>query len=105
MKLILLFPLLYLRDVVFGALRVARDVLATNPDLSPVILRVPVSLTSPTKRFLLANLISMTPGTIAVAEEDEGKILVVHSLYGARDPGALVAEIQEVYQKFLSRLP
>lgn len=105
MKLILLFPFLYLRDVVFGALRVARDVLTPRPRLDPVILRVPVSLASPTKRFLLANLISMTPGTVTVAEEDNGATLVVHSLYGGNDPDALVREIQENYQNFLSRLP
>jgi len=105
MKLILLFPFLYLRDVVLGALRVSRDVLAPRPDLHPVILRVPVSLTSPTKRFLLANLISMTPGTVTVSEEDEGAILVVHSLYGAKDPEGAIRDIQENYQKFLSQLP
>ena len=105
MKLIILFPLLYLRDVALGALRVARDVLSPHPRLDPVVLRVPVTLASPTKRFLLANLISMTPGTVTVAEEDDGATLVVHSLYGGSDPDALVREIQENYQKFLTRLP
>lgn len=105
MKLILLFPLLYLRDIVVGALRVSRDVLSPKPDLHPVILRVPVSLTSPTKRFILANLISMTPGTVSVAEEDDGATLVVHSLYGAKDPQRVIREIQDTYQKFLAQLP
>jgi len=29
----------------------------------------------------------------------------VHSLYGGKNPDALVREIQENYQNFLSRLP
>jgi multicomponent Na+:H+ antiporter subunit E len=86
-------------------MRVARDTLSLHPKLNPVILHVPVSLTSPTKRFLLANLISMTPGTVTVAEEDDGAVLVIHSLYGGEDPEALLREIQDNYQKFLSRLP
>lgn len=105
MKLILLFPLLYLRDIAAGAIRVARDILSPNPNLNPVILRVPVSLTSPTKRFILANLVSMTPGTVSVAEEDEGRILVVHSLYGADSPDKLIREIQKNYERFLAELP
>lgn len=105
MKLILLFPFLYFRDILIGALRIARDVLSPRPDLRPVILRVPVALTSPTKRFILANLISMTPGTVSVAEEQEGRILVVHSLYGADDPDSLVRDIQQTYEEFLSQLP
>jgi multicomponent Na+:H+ antiporter subunit E len=104
-KLILLFPFIYLWDILLGALRVARDVLSTRPDLHPVILRVPVTLTSPTKRFLLANLISMTPGTVSVAEEDEGRTLVVHSLYGAQNPDEVIRDIQKNYEAFLSRLP
>lgn len=105
MKLILLFPFLYLKDIIVGALRVARDILSPHPDLHPVILRVPVTLTSPTKRFVLANLISMTPGTVSIAEEEEGRILIVHSLYGAKDPDALIREIQDNYERFLAQLP
>lgn len=105
MKLILLFPFLYLRDIFLGAMRVAWDILAPNPNLHPVILRVPVSLTSPTKRFILANLVSMTPGTVSVAEEDEGQTLIVHSLYGADSPEELIREIQKNYERFLAELP
>ncbi|MFT6179311.1 MAG: multicomponent Na+:H+ antiporter subunit E [Paracoccaceae bacterium] len=105
MKLILLFPLLYLWDVLVGGLRVARDILSPKPKLHPVLLKVPVSLASPTKRFFLANLISMTPGTVSIAEEDEGRILVVHSLYGGENPKAVITEIQDRYEKFLAQLP
>ena len=105
MKLILLFPFLYLKDVLFGGIRVAGDILSPNPKLHPILLRVPVSLTSPTKRFFLANLVSMTPGTVSVAEEDEGRILIVHSLYGGENPDAEILAIQTRYEKFLNQLP
>lgn len=105
MKLILLFPFLYLKDVILGSLRVAKDILSPNPDLKPVLLHVPVSLTSPTKRFFLANLISMTPGTITVDEQDDGRTLLVHSLYAGDDPKAAIAEIQTRYESFLAQLP
>ncbi len=105
MKLILIFPFLYLKDILVGGFQVAQDILSPRPKLKPIILRVPLSLTSPNKRFLLANLVSMTPGTVAVAEEDEGRTLVVHSLYGADHPDLVISTIQNRYQKFLAQLP
>ncbi len=105
MKSLLLFPFRYLSDVLFGGLRVARDILSPNPNFQPILLHVPVSLESPTKRFILANLISMTPGTLTVAEENGGKTLLVHSLYGAGDPQALITEIQTRYEAILAKLP
>jgi len=105
MKLILLFPFLYLTDVVLGALRVARDILSPSPKFDPILLHVPVSLTSPTKRFILANLVSMTPGTISISEADEGRTLLVHSLYGGSDPETIIRDIQNRYESFLAQLP
>ncbi len=105
MKLILRFPFLYLSDVVMGAFRVAIDVLRPTPRLNPILLHVPVSLTSPTRRYILASLVSMTPGTISIMEKDGGRILLVHSLYGGDDPEAAVREIQERYESFLTQLP
>jgi multicomponent Na+:H+ antiporter subunit E len=105
MKLILLFPFLYLKDIVFGSLRVAKDILSPSPKFNPILLHVPVSLTSPTKRFILANLVSMTPGTISISETDEGRSLLVHSLYGGNNPEATIREIQDRYESFLAQLP
>lgn len=105
MQLILLFPFLYLSDVVLGALRVARDVLRPTPRLKPVLLHVPVSLTSPTRRYILASLVSMTPGTISITEKNGGRTLLVHSLYGGDDPEAAIREIQARYESFLAQLP
>ena len=105
MKLILLFPFLYLKDVIVGALRVAKDILSPSPKLDPIILHVPVSLMSPTKRFMLANLVSMTPGTISISEADQGRTLLVHSLYGGSDPEATIRDIQDRNQSFLAQLP
>ncbi len=105
MKALLVFPFFYLREIVAGALRVACDVLSPQPRIDPVILRVPVGLTSPGQRLLLACLVSMTPGSISIGEADDGRTLLVHSLYGGADPAAARREIKDRYESFAARIP
>lgn len=107
MKALLLFPFFYVYEIAAGALRIARDVLSVSPRLRPVVLHVPVDLPSPVHRLALASLISMTPGTISIDEEDGGRILLVHSLYGNDDPEAEIRHIQQRYATLIGsiRLP
>jgi len=105
MTALLVFPFFYLKEIAAGALRIARDVLALHPRLDPVLLRVDTRGHTPGQRLLLANLVSMTPGTLSVDEEDDGDTLLVHSLYGGRDPAAELATIRERYQALVTRLP
>lgn len=102
---ILRFPLFYLWEIVTGSLRVTRDVLTPQPRIHPAVLHIPVSLQNPRQRLLLAALVSMTPGTLSIREEQNGTILVVHSLYGGTDPEAAVAHIKDQYESVIARLP
>lgn len=97
MRALLIFPFFYVYKIATGALRIARDVLSPAPKLSPVLLHVPVDLPSDLHRLVLAALVSMTPGTLSVDEADDGRILLVHSLYGGEDPEAEIHHIQEQY--------
>lgn len=107
MKALLFFPFFYVFEIALGALRIARDVLAPHPKLSPIMLRVPIDLPSDVHRLALAALVSMTPGTLSVDEADDGRTLLVHSLYGGDDPEAEIRHIQEKYAALVGsiRLP
>jgi multicomponent Na+:H+ antiporter subunit E len=105
MKALLIFPFFYLRAIVSGALWISWDVLTPASKMKPVLLRVPLDIRSPRQRLLLANLVSMTPGTLSVDEEDDGRTLVVHSLYGGADPAAELREIKERYESVVAKLP
>lgn len=101
----LFFPFFYLYEVVIGALRIAWDVLRPSPQLSPTFLRIPVDLDSRRQRILLANLITMTPGTLAVDEFDDGKTILVHSLYAGDDPAAEIHSIKKNFESIVRRVP
>ncbi|MDQ8189825.1 Na+/H+ antiporter subunit E [Roseibacillus persicicus] len=105
MKSLLIFPLFYLKEVLTGSLLVARDVLFPRQRIAPVLLNVPLQSLTPRQRLLLACLISMTPGTISVAEEEGGRTMNVHSLYGANDPQPVIDHLKSRYESIVAKLP
>jgi multicomponent Na+:H+ antiporter subunit E len=102
---LLAFPLFYLREMIGGALRISFDVFHPRPKLRPVLVRVPLRLRSHNQRLMLANLITMTPGTLSVDLEDEGNTLLVHGLYAGDNPAELVSSIERRYLAVIARLP
>lgn len=105
MKALVIFPFFYVKEVLTGALLVARDVLLPKNLLAPVLLQVPLEPLTPRQRLLLACLISMTPGTISVAEEEEGRMMLVHSLYGANNPQSVIDHLKSRYEAVVAKLP
>lgn len=105
MKSALTFPFFYLKEIVYGTLLVARDVLSPKQKLAPVLLHVSVDKLSPRQRLVLACLVSMTPGTISVAETDDSKEMLIHALYAANDPEAAINHLKDHYEPFVALLP
>ena len=105
MKHLLYFPFFYLKEVVVGSLLIVRDIFSPTQRLSPVLLRIPLTDLRPRQRLLLACLVSMTPGTISIGEEDDGSTFVVHSLYGGTDPTSVIAHLKRHYEPFVALIP
>ncbi len=62
--------LILLKEIVAANLDVIKRVYSVEEDMVPVIVRFRVNLKSDTARVLLANSITLTPGTITVALEE-----------------------------------
>ncbi len=75
----------FLYELVAANLQLARDILRPVPPFKPGFISFDVRDLPPTETVLLANMISLTPGTLTVDSDDEGFTLYVHSLY-AQDP-------------------
>lgn len=78
---IVAFLLFFLWELVLANLRVALEVLTPGFSMTPGIVRVPTTTRNDWEVMLLANAISMTPGTLSLEVSDEGRDLFVHSLY------------------------
>ncbi|KKB11635.1 cation:proton antiporter [Devosia geojensis] len=91
---------LFLRELFMSALRVAAIVL--RPDmrrtLRPAIVAVPLDVKSNAEITLLANLITLTPGTLStVVSEDRTKLFVHVLTLESRE--ALIADIKNGFEK------
>ena len=90
-------------DIVTANFAVARRVLGPIGRLRPAFVEVPLDTTHPDAVALLASIITMTPGTVAVeVDEARGRILV-HVL-DLEDAAALVAEIKRRYERPLMEI-
>jgi len=86
-----------LRDIVVCNLDVARQVLGPESALNPGFVRVPLALTDPYAIAALANIITMTPGTLTADIASDNRSLTIHALH-VEDAAALVALIKARYE-------
>ena len=67
-----------IREIILANLGVCRMILTRKEQMEPVIVHVHAKLKSETARVILANSITLTPGTITVSLTDDN--LLVHCL-------------------------
>jgi multicomponent Na+:H+ antiporter subunit E len=79
---------IFLYELVVANLQLARDILRPVPPFKPGFISFNVRDLPPTETVLLANMISLTPGTLTVDSDDDGHTLYIHSVY-AQDPEKL----------------
>ncbi|MBB3657207.1 multicomponent Na+:H+ antiporter subunit E [Rhizobium sp. BK650] len=89
---VLLLAGLFLTELALSAWRVALTVLSPRLQLAPGILAFPLTVTSDFQITLLANLITLTPGTLSVDVSEDRRTLYVHALDCA-DPLAVRRDI------------
>lgn len=71
-------------ELVFSSLEVAWDILTPKHRNNPTITSVALSCKNPTQISFLANLISLTPGTLVVDTADDDSAIVVHIMFGRK---------------------
>ncbi len=77
---ILSLGLLFLKELALSAWTVASTVVKPTMALKPGIFAYPLAVKSDFEITLLANLITLTPGTLSVDVSDDRAILYVHAL-------------------------
>ena len=92
--LLVRFAGFYALEVVRANLRVAFDVVTPALRAEPGIVAVPLDARSDTEITLLANLITMTPGTLAVDVADDRSVMYVHAMF-VDEPEAFARQIKE----------
>lgn len=101
--LLLRFIVVVLYDILVANIAVARLILGRQEALQPVFLVMPLSLRSEVAISLLANTISLTPGTVSAYLSADRRCLIVHSLH-ATEPDELLATMRQRYEAPLKEI-
>lgn len=94
------FVLFFLFELVKANIQVAYDVVTPKFFMTPGIVKVPLTAKSDMEITLLANLISLTPGTLSLDVSDDKKVLYVHSMY-IKDKDQFIKSIKNGFEKRL----
>ncbi|MDO9465705.1 MAG: Na+/H+ antiporter subunit E [Thiobacillus sp.] len=97
------FFAVFMLDIVRGSFLVAWLILKGPARLRPVFVEVPLALETDLAISLLANTISLTPGTVSANLSADKRTLIVHTL-DTGDAAALVAEIKQRYEMPLKKI-
>lgn len=89
---LVLFLGYFLTRSLAAGLDVAGRILHPRLPIDPVLVRVPLSLTDGAPNWLLASTLSLLPGTLSVALEEDA--LVLHSLNGSADTAQEVRAVE-----------
>ncbi len=91
--------LFFCKELWKANIRVAMDIVRIHPRISPAIVAVPLDLKTPWAITTLANLITLTPGTLSLDLNDDSTVIFIHTMYlDNNDKAAFVAEIKNGFE-------
>jgi multicomponent Na+:H+ antiporter subunit E len=88
----------YIWKLVLANLRVAYDVLTPRHYMRPGVVAVPLEARTDVEITLLANLMTLTPGSLSLDVSPDRSVLYLHVLY-IDDYDALLREIKDEYER------
>ncbi len=92
--------LFFIKELIVANLRVAFDVLTPGYRTYPSILALPLDARTDLEITLLANLITLTPGTLSLDVSADRRTLYIHAMY-AENPEAVKASIKHGFERRL----
>lgn len=92
------FMLFFLWELFQANLKVAYDVLTWRHYMKPGVVAIPLDVTRDAEITLLANLITLTPGTLSLDLSSDRKVLYIHTMY-IDDVDATRRSIKEGFER------
>lgn len=93
----------FLRELSVATARVAYDVLTPTPYMKPSVLGIPLDAKTDAEIAMLAIVVTLTPGTLALDVSSDRKTLYVHAMY-VKDPEEIRREIKQGFERRILEL-
>lgn len=97
------FFIFFLKELVVATGRAAYLVVKPQIDMHPGIIAVPLSLKTDVEITLLANLITLTPGTLTLDVSDDRRVMYVHVM-NVDNADKFRREIKDGFEKKVGEL-
>ena len=94
------FVFFFFFELIKANLQVAFDVVTKKFYLKPGIVKVPLEAETNIEISLLANLITLTPGTLSLDVSQDRKVLYVHAMY-VTDKDEFIKDIKNGFERRL----
>ncbi|MDQ3937638.1 MAG: Na+/H+ antiporter subunit E [Chloroflexota bacterium] len=88
----------YIGELIMSNVRVAADVVTPRHRAQPGVVAVPLDAQTDAEITLLANLITMTPGSLTLDVSDDRRVLYVHAMF-VRDPDAYRQRLKNTLER------
>ena len=71
----------FIKELIQANLRVAFDIVTPPWHMKPGVIAMPLSARTEMEITMVANLISLTPGTLSLDVSDDRKVLYIHAMF------------------------
>jgi multicomponent Na+:H+ antiporter subunit E len=95
---IIRFFFFYIAEILKSNIQVAYDILTPSFHMRPGVIALPIEAKTDAEITVLANLISMTPGTLSLDVSKDRKTLFVHAMF-IDDPEVLKRQIKDQLER------
>ena len=92
------FAVFFLWELLLSSLRVAWDVLTPRSSRRPGVVAVPLAARTDAEITLLANLVTLTPGSLSLEVSPDRRTLFVHTMF-VSDPAAVRRQIKNGFER------
>jgi multicomponent Na+:H+ antiporter subunit E len=92
------FAFYFLWQLILANLRVTYGVLAPRHRLRPAVLAIPLDVTTDAEITLLANLLTLTPGSLSLDVSEDRRVLYMHVMH-MTDEERTRREIKEGFER------
>jgi len=97
------FIVYFIYELVVANVKVAYDILTPTHRMNPAIIAVPLDVKTDMEITLLANVITLTPGTLSLDVSNDKKVLYVHAAY-VEDREEFVQDLKNGFEKKLMEI-
>ena len=92
--------LIFTWEMLLANLRVAWDVVTPTHLMRPGVIAVPIEARGDLEILFLANMVSLTPGTLSLDVSDDRSVLYIHAMY-LHDRERITSAIKDGFERRL----